>query len=122
MEVKIMRKVKPYLLRNARTLRKFGTDAERRLWQRLRNRQINGYKFCRQAPVGNYIVDFLCKEKKLIVELDGSQHNLQKEYDQRRTQYLVSQGYSVIRYWNNEVLQEGEAVLDDILRQLEIHS
>jgi very-short-patch-repair endonuclease len=114
-----MHKVKPFLLRNARQLRKTSTDAEQRLWQHLRNRQINGYKFCRQVPIGSYVVDFLCKEKKLIVELDGSQHNLQKEYDQQRTEFLISQGYRVVRYWNNQVLQESEAVLEDILRELE---
>jgi very-short-patch-repair endonuclease len=71
------------------------------------------------VPIGSYVVDFLCKEKKLIVELDGSQHNLQKGYDQRRTEFLTSQGYRVVRYWNNQVQQDGEAVLDDIFRKLE---
>ena len=118
-DVKTMHKVTAYLLRNARHLRKRGTDAEQRLWRQLRNRQINGYKFRRQVPIGNYIVDFLCKEKRLIVELDGSQHNLRKEYDQQRTEFFISQGYRVVRYWNNQVQQESEAVLEDILRELE---
>jgi very-short-patch-repair endonuclease len=115
-----MYKVKPFLLRNARQLRNYSTDAEQWLWEHLRNRRMNGYKFRRQVPIGNYIVDFLCKEKRLIIELDGSQHNLHKEYDQQRTVYLASQGYRVERYWNNQVFQEGEAVLEDILRQLEV--
>ncbi len=114
-----MHKVKSYLIHNARELRKSATDAEQRLWQNLRSRQMNGYKFRRQAPIGKYIVDFLCKEAKLVVELDGSQHCLQEEHDQRRTDYLISHGYRVVRYWNNQVLQEGEAVLEDILLQLE---
>ncbi len=114
-----MHKVKPHLLRNARELRSSLTDAEQWLWQNLRNRRMNGYKFLRQAPIENYIVDFICKEAKLIVELDGSQHHLQQEYDQQRTEYLALLGYRVVRYWNNQVLQEGGAVLEDILRQLE---
>ncbi len=117
-----MPKVKSHLLQNARELRKSATDAELWLWLYLRNRRMNGYKFCRQVPIGKYIVDFLCKEIKLVIELDGSQHCLQKEYDQRRTKYLASKGYRVVRYRNNQVLQEGEAVLEDILRQLEVHS
>ncbi len=121
-DVKTVSKIKPYLLRNARQLRKSGTDAEQWVWKHLRNRQINGYKFCRQVPIGNYVVDFLCKKAKLIIELDGSQHSLQKQHDQQRTEYLVAQGYRVVRYWNNQVLQEGEAVLEDILKELESES
>ncbi len=121
-DVKTVSKIKPYLLRNARQLRKSGTDAEQWVWKRLRNRQINGYKFCRQVPIGNYVVDFLCKKAKLIIELDGSQHSLQKQHDQQRTKYLVAQGYRVVRYWDNQVLQEGEAVLEDILGELESES
>ncbi len=115
-----MHKVKPYLLKNSRDLRKFGTDAEQWLWQKLRNRQMNGYKFCRQIPIDKYIVDFLCKERRLVIELDGSQHFLQKGYDQQRSDYLASKGYRIVRYWNNQVLQEGEAVLEDILQHLEV--
>lgn len=117
-----MPQVKSHLLHNARELRKFGTDAEHWLWQQIRNRRMNGYKFCRQVPVGKYIVDFLCKDRKLVIELDGSQHCLQEMYDQQRTKYLATRGYKVVRYWNNQVLQEGDAVLEDILRQLEVYS
>lgn len=120
-DVSFMHKTKPHIKRYASELRKSGTDAEHWLWRYLRNRRMNGYKFRRQVPIGNYIVDFLCKEKGLVIELDGSQHCLQKEYDQERTEYLISQGYMIVRYWNNQVLQEGEAVLEDIFLQLENH-
>ncbi len=117
-----MRRVKSHLQRYARELRKTGTDAELLLWQRLRNRRMNGYKFRRQAPMGSYIVDFLCTEAKLVIELDGSQHCSQKGYDLQRTNYLASRGYRVVRYWNNQVLQESEAVLADILQLLETNN
>lgn len=96
----------------ARDLRKNQTDAERCLWQCLRNRQLMGYKFRRQLPIGNYIVDFVCHSLKLIIELDGSQHMSCQEYDKQRTDFLESQGYSVLRFWNNDVLNQTGSVLE----------
>ena len=102
----------------ARTLRKNQTDAENWLWRNLRNRDLGGWKFRRQYWIGNYIVDFVCVEKKLIIELDGGQHAIQVEQDDQRSEFLKGKGYQVIRFWNNEVLQEGEAVLNVILSHL----
>lgn len=102
----------------ARNLRLNSTDAERWLWSRLRAHQLEGFKFRRQVPVGPYIADFLCAEPALIVELDGGQHAEAVAKDQGRTLYLEAQGYRVLRFWNNEGLQEGEEVLEEILRAL----
>jgi len=102
---------------HARDLRQSGTDAERKLWQRLRAGQLNGLKFRRQHPIPPYIVDFCCDAKKLVVELDGSQHN--DEVDRTRTRFLESQGLKVLRYWDNEVLQQMDAVLEAILGTVE---
>jgi len=98
---------------HARELRQGGTDAEQKLWQRLRAAQLSGLKFRRQHPFPPYIVDFYCDAKKLVVELDGSQHN--DEVDRVRTSFLESQGLKVLRYWDNEVLQQVDAVLEAIL-------
>ncbi len=95
----------------ARTLRKNLTDAERKLWSILRNRQFDNFKFRRQHPFGNYILDFVCLEKKLVVELDGGQHFANKEEDDERTRWLESEGYKVLRFWNREVFLETEAAL-----------
>ena len=95
------------------------TDAERLLWQHLRNRELGGYKFRRQRPVGPYIVDFVCLEKKLVIEVDGGQHAGQVELDAKRSGYLDDKGYRVMRFWNNEVLTETESVLTVILSSLE---
>ncbi|RMG34993.1 MAG: DUF559 domain-containing protein [Gammaproteobacteria bacterium] len=103
---------------HARAVRHNPTDAERHLWQRLRNRQLQGFKFRRQHPVGPYIVDFLCDQAKLVVELDGGQHQAQTEYDQERTRFLERKGYRVVRFWNDQVFKETEAVLEEILRRL----
>jgi very-short-patch-repair endonuclease len=102
----------------ARNLRKNMTDAERLLWQRLRNRQIQNSKFRRQYVIHPYIVDFVCLEHSLVLEIDGGQHAEQIEYDTRRTEYLRSKGYNVLRFWNNEVLQETDAVLNQIYEAL----
>ena len=99
----------------ARELRQTLTDAEKLLWRRLRLKQIEGQKFRRQAPIGNYIVDFVCFEKRLIVELDGGQHAEQTEYDEARDRWLESQGFRVIRVWNDQVMRETEAVMEMIL-------
>ena len=78
------------------------TPAERHLWRYLRNRQVEGLKFRRQQPMGHYIVDFICYEKKLIIEVDGGQHAGQREDDDKRTEWIEGQGYRVFRFWNNE--------------------
>ncbi len=92
-------------LSKVRNLRRNQTPQEVILWSRLRNRGFRNLKFRRQYPVGRYIVDFVCLEKKLIVELDGWQHGVEdgKRYDEERTNYLRSEGYEVIRFWNNEI-------------------
>jgi len=98
----------------AQALRKNQTDAEKRLWLAIRNRQLSGFKFKRQVPVGSYIVDFICHDKNLIVELDGGQHSRQVEADENRTAWLEARGYKLIRFWNNEVLENLEGVLTSI--------
>ncbi|UXN61697.1 endonuclease domain-containing protein [Phyllobacterium zundukense] len=102
----------------ARALRKNETDAEYRLWYDLRNRLLNGYKFSRQIPLGPYVVDFVCRTERLIVELDGSQH-AESTHDDVRTRWLNKEGYSLLRFWNDEVVKERRAVLDTILAVLE---
>ena len=102
----------------ARELRKDPTPAERALWKRLRLRQISGYKFRRQQPIGPYIVDFVCFEKRLIIEVDGGQHSQQIVQDSKRTAWLKDQGFGVLRFWNNEVLEATEAVGATILEAL----
>ena len=102
----------------AKELRRNMTDAERLLWQKLRNRNLIGYKFRRQHPVQHYIVDFVCLEKMLIIEVDGGQHGDRQAYDQKRTLVLQNLGFRVIRFWNNEVLQETGPVLEKILMEL----
>ena len=97
----------------AQMLRKRMTDAERRLWSKLRMRQVEGFRFRRQAPVGPYVVDFICLELKPIVEVDGGQHAV-PQADTKRTAWLESEGYRVIRFWNNDVLKNTEAVLQTL--------
>jgi primosomal protein N' (replication factor Y) len=94
----------------ARDLRRRSTDAERALWHHLRNRTLTGCKFRRQHPIGPYIVDFACVERALIVELDGGQH-VQSNADARRTDLLQSEGFRVLRFWNNDALMQIETVL-----------
>ena len=96
----------------ARVLRQDMTIAENRMWYFLRNRRLNGYKFVREYVIGDYIADFVCRDKKLIVEIDGGQHMEAAEYDQRRTNYLTAKGYKVVRFWNNEVLLNVQGVSD----------
>ena len=99
----------------ARDLRKAHTDAEAKLWWHLRDRRLGGYKFRRQHPFGNYVVDFVCIEQTVIVELDGGHQLDQVEYDARRTRYLNSIGFTVMRYWDDDALMRTERVLEDIL-------
>jgi very-short-patch-repair endonuclease len=102
------------LLERARSLRSNQTEAEQRLWYYLRARRFSGLKFKRQKLVGNYIVDFVCFSPKLIVEVDGSQHAEQEQYDDRRDQWLRNEGFIVLHLWNNQVLGDIEAVLGSI--------
>ena len=103
----------------ARQLRRDATDAERALWNLLRNRQLEGHKFRRQTPIGPYIVDFVCKERRLVIEVDGSQHQDQAQYDEERTRALQSEGFRVKRFWNSDILNDLEAVADSILLELD---
>jgi len=103
----------------AKFLRKNQTDAESRLWFYLRSRQLCRYKFRRQYVMESYIVDFICLSKKVIVELDGSQHAAAKKYDDKRTKFLESRGFRVLRFWNNVVMTDVEMVLENILLVLE---
>ncbi len=105
-------------MRVARCLRRQQTDAERRLWLRLRSSQVLGVKFRRQHPIGKYIVDFVCMKQRLVVELDGSQHMNQQAADRKRTEFLISRGYQVLRFWDNDVLKNTEAVLCRIAETL----
>ena len=104
----------------ARQLRREKTDAEKKLWARLRNRKLNGFKFRRQQPCGPYTLDFLCHDVGLVVELDGGQHSEaeQLRHDDERTRYLRGHGLTVIRFWNYHVLLETDAVCRTILRAL----
>lgn len=102
----------------ARELRKHPTDTERLLRQRLRYWQIDGCKFRRQQPLGKYIVDFVCLEKRLIVEIDGGQHAHQVDYDQERDGWLRDQGLVVLRFWNNDVMENIDGVTEVIAENL----
>lgn len=102
------------LLDNAKELRRTQTDAEKNLWYHLRAHRFMGRKFKRQKPMGRYVVDFVCLEEKLIIELDGGQHSESIEYDQVRDSWLRSEGYTVLRFWNNEMMNEMEGVLERI--------
>jgi len=106
------------MLRFARALRKSPTNAERLLWRHLRRRQLAGFKFRRQHSVGVYICDFACVEALVIVELDGSQHVEQSNYDARRDSFLRSNGFRVLRFWNDDVLSRTEVVLETIFEAL----
>ena len=98
----------------ARKLRNNPTDAEKVLWKHLRLRQVEGHKFRRQQPLGPYIVDFVCLDRKLIVEVDGGQHLEQSASDAKRTAWLEGRGFRLLRYWNDQVLKEPEAVTEAI--------
>ncbi len=100
----------------AKSLRKQTTDTEQLLWRHLRAKRFGGLKFRRQQPIGAYVVDFVCFEKKVIVELDGGQHTLPAEMqdDSNRDQWFESQGYKVFRFWDNEVLTKMQGVLEVI--------
>jgi very-short-patch-repair endonuclease len=104
----------------SRKLRANQTDAETKLWNRIRNRQINGDKFVRQEPIGRYICDFVCREKLVVIEVDGGQHS-ESVRDEVRDRYLRAEGYRVMRFWNNDVLSNIDGVLtviDEGLREV----
>ena len=103
----------------AHQLRKEPTPAETKLWGRLRGKKLNGISFRRQHAIGNYVVDFCSLKKKLVIELDGSQHIDQAEYDTNRTEFLHAQGYRVLRIWNSDVESDVEGVMLAITRALE---
>jgi very-short-patch-repair endonuclease len=105
------------MIRIARRLRVNQTDAETVLWNRIRNRQIDGHKFVRQEPIAGYVCDFVCRERFLVVEVDGGQHN-ESAADARRDQRLIADGYRVLRFWNNDVLGNLEGVLATIQSEL----
>ncbi len=110
--------MKVALIKTARKLRRNTTDAELMLWLALRNRRLNGHKFKRQVPFGPYVADFLCVEAKLIIEADGGQHAEEIINDLERSRYFESQGYRVLRFWNNEILRNLEGVLETIAAEL----
>ena len=106
-------------MENSKRLRKQMTPEEFRLWYLLRGRRFFGYKFRRQMPIGPYIVDFAYFKAKLIVELDGGQHQNKEKYDSRRTEFLNANGWEVLRFWNNEFRANEEEVLIAILQRLQ---
>jgi very-short-patch-repair endonuclease len=103
----------------ARELRRVMTDAERRLWSKLRNRRFGNFKFRRQVTLEPFIVDFVCMEQKLVLELDGGQHTLRQEYDAERTHWLEQHGFHVVRFWNHQLWEDSDAV--DELIWTELH-
>ena len=110
------------LKQKARFLRNNLTEQEQKLWNIIRNRQFYGYRFLRQYCIGNYVVDFICRSKKIIIEIDGGQHNFDKniEYDIRRTEFLQSKGYKVIRFWNNDIDNNINGVYEKLREVFEI--
>jgi very-short-patch-repair endonuclease len=105
------------MIRIARKLRANQTDAETVLWNRIRNRQIEGHKFVRQKPIGGYVCDFVCRERLVIIEVDGGQHN-ESAADAIRDRRLIDEGFRVLRFWNNDVLGNLEGVLATIQSEL----
>ncbi|MCK4778447.1 MAG: endonuclease domain-containing protein [Actinomycetia bacterium] len=103
--------MKRNLIKRARDLRKNSTDAESLLWKHISRKQLEGIKFRRQHPIENYIVDFICFEKKIVIEVDGGQHNIDNKKDIIRDNFFNGKGYKVLRFWNNEVLKNIEGVI-----------
>jgi very-short-patch-repair endonuclease len=113
-EGKLIRQSAMNLTNKARSLRKNQTDVEQLVWKHLRNRQLYNYKFRRQFPIEPYIADFVCLDLKLIIELDGGQHASQIDYDNQRSLFLEQRGFKVIRFWNNDVIENTVGVLEAI--------
>ena len=107
--------------KTVRHLRRNQTHAERTLWFRLRDRRLAGWKFRRQFPIDRFVVDFFCADTHLIIELDGGQHAVRSVADAQRTKTLEAMGYLVSRYWNNDVMQNIDGVLEDVYTALERH-
>jgi very-short-patch-repair endonuclease len=105
-------------IETARRLRRTSTDAERRLWYFLRNRQLGGFRFRRQLPIGRYFADFACIEARLAIELDGGQHVDDSVADAERTRRIARAGFRVLRFWNTQALLETESVLESIFAAL----
>ncbi|HLZ04169.1 MAG TPA: DUF559 domain-containing protein [Bradyrhizobium sp.] len=101
----------------AKAMRREPTDAEARMWTLLRDRRLANFKFRRQFPFQNYILDFICFDQRLVIEIDGNQHASSKR-DATREAALAAEGFQIVRYWNNDVLQQSAAVLEDILAKL----
>ena len=106
----------------ARDLRKNMTPQERKLWNIIRNKHFYGYRFRRQFPIERYIVDFICREKRVIIELDGGQHNQPEDvqYDNERTAFLTSEGYQVVRFWNNDIDKNLQGVYKKLQEIIEV--
>ena len=104
----------------ARKLRKNQTPQEQKMWNLLRNHKFHKLEFKRQYPMGDYIVDFICRQKKLIIEIDGGQHNFEEniKYDAKRTEYLNSRGYCVLRFWNNDIDNNIEGVFEELEKHI----
>ncbi len=111
--------VRAHAKEKARELRGQMTDAESLLWQHLRGRRFQDFKFRRQRPLGPYILDFVCLQAGLVIEIDGGQHVEQEAYDQTRTAFIETQGHTVIRFWNHAVMNETPAVLESIWQTLQ---
>jgi very-short-patch-repair endonuclease len=103
---------------NARRLRRTSTDAEMKLWLSLRDRRLDGFKFVRQEAIGPYVADFVCRDQKLVIEVDGGQH-ADSETDRARDAYMNKEGFRVLRFWNNDVLSNRDGVLEAILSALQ---
>ena len=110
----------PHNLKNAKKMRSNMTPAETKMWRILRGKRFQDLKFKRQVLIGNYIVDFLCEDKKIIIEIDGGQHNeeLNIQSDNNRTHYLENNGYKVLRFWNDEVMKNINGVMEVIFREV----
>jgi len=104
----------------ARQLRRSSTDAETKLWLALRDRRLGGFKFVRQKSIEPFIADFVCRERKLVIEVDGGQHS-ENSHDRRRDALMTSDGYRVLRFWNTDVLTNSDGVLTTILSALKSH-
>ncbi len=114
----IAKKYRDDLTEKSKSLRNEPTEAERILWAQIKQRGLKGHKFRRQQPIGEYIVDFVCFEEALIIELDGGQHQAKEVYDGKRDEWLASEGFEVLRFWNNEVTENLAGVIEKILETL----
>jgi very-short-patch-repair endonuclease len=109
-----MRGAKPNTTIRARALRQYDNDSEAKLWSELRDRRLNGFKFVRQYPIGPYFADFACREKHLVVEIDGSQH-AESANDEQRNRFMNESGWSVVRFWNTDVFSSIQSIIETIV-------